>query len=147
MIQSFNVSNTFSDDGKFKQIYYYSKNFLLDWNDALVFCRQFDMNLAVIETKSEETALFALISKDPKYKVEFASIGGTKVNSKVWYWLQTEEKINYNMQWGRGEPSNFQDDDELCLGIVKKGTQTGFCDMACTTGEKRDFICEARFSI
>ena len=116
----------------------------MDWNDAFVFCRQFEMDLAVIETKAEETALFGLINQNSNYKAPFASIGGTKVNSKDWYWLKTEEKINYVMQWGRGEPSNFQDDDEFCLGIAKRGSQIGFCDMACTTGEKRDFICEAR---
>lgn len=80
-------------------------------------CKQFDLDLAIIETKEEEDQIISKLNESGI--IQWIWIGGTDVEDSFnWYWAKTGEPIRKNMNWYRTEPNNR---NEHCMLFFKNG--------------------------
>lgn len=69
-------------------------------------------------------------------------IGGTKMNSNSWYWINTGKTID-TIQWGRGEPNGAHVQD-YCTDILRQEDDLVINDLPCrSTQYIFKFICES----
>jgi hypothetical protein len=97
------------------------------------------MELAMLETMEEHDHVLSLLKnstiKDKIY------IGGTKLESKYWYWAESERPIDYSFKWLPGEPNNIGGKEE-CLDLFKGyGNDIGFNDESCEY-KRQQILCE-----
>jgi hypothetical protein len=108
------------------------------------------MTLAQFEEKREQE--YVLHSVNMLYPLnveafERISIGGKKVSSGKWQWIDSTTPINYEISWTEGEPNNAAGNEE-CLNLSKKNKENGkvefgLNDDPCdSVWKQHDFLCE-----
>ncbi|CAH1107082.1 unnamed protein product [Psylliodes chrysocephalus] len=116
------------------------KSFFIDiekvnFDDAMKFCNSQDMQLATLKTSSENANLLAQLRGIGGY-VSTSSFwtSGTKLaKSNDWIWLTNNLEIITFFDWGTGEPSN-NDGNENCLVVAPSFYSSGhWNDAPCTS--------------
>lgn len=79
------------------------------------------MDIATFETADEFNAFGGLVSGYPGGSglTRWVHVGGVTVTSRSatdWYWVNTNEKINYTMSWNAGQPDNSKG-TQYCLAF------------------------------
>lgn len=106
-----------------------------------MFCRSFDMELAMFETKEEHDFVLDMIASKWLNALEYQNfIGGSRVGSDGWGWVGSGIEVDYNLRWRNGEPNNFEG-NEHCLCIGHYYSTFAVIDMDCSKSV-RNFICE-----
>ena len=143
----FIFSSAFTDatgENKIKS-YFITRDFKLNWGNALSFCKSFEMDLVTLETAAESDNFFNLCEKGTNNFYPYLFIGGTNigVDKDSWYWMKTGVEIKYNLRFSEGEPFNAGG-RENCLAIynnVDKKT-FGLNDLECYGDIAASFACE-----
>lgn len=61
--------------------------------------------------------------------------------NREWYWIKTNQKIPFTLQFATGQPNNFLG-RQNCLGISKEELTFEFQDIDCHGRFEEKFICE-----
>lgn len=117
--------------------------FKAQWQYTRAICKSFDFDILTLDTLDEKNDVARMIEDNHKLFSEWIHIGGMTESPKStseWYWVNSNEKVSYNMQWNKGDPNNNQN-RELCLGLAnQKGAN--FVDISCQGAHEEKFICQ-----
>jgi hypothetical protein len=111
------------------------------WTDALVLCRAFGMDLAAFETKREQDFFLNLVKENwiKKKGGISACVGGTKLGSNDWYWINSGKPVNYNLNWAGGI---FDPEDDMdFLYVTDRRRSAVFYNLEVHT-QVNNLICE-----
>lgn len=114
---------------KYKKTYYLSKN-EETWIEAARICHSQGLKFLSLETKKEMEKFFeicennlSLFTQNDNY---YTNIGGSTPDGRSksehnWHWLESGEKIDFELVWSWGNP-NFHraDGGEHCLSIDRQ---------------------------
>lgn len=126
-----------NSSGNISKSYYMSTKLQLAPIDAIKVCHSMDMILASPQNQLEFDNLKDLL-RNVTFEWENAAISGYKSESQN-EWLDSGEKLNYEINWGRGEPNDAKT-NEYCLYMqTKDGISVN--DDPCS-GVDFPFICE-----
>eukprot|EP00210_Caulerpa_lentillifera_P007424 g7095.t1 len=109
------------------------------WRSALKQCQRDGGQLATIQSEKELAFVAGVASPDGSWI-------GAKFNVYRFRWEWIDQKLNRsNLEpgskyWGTGEPNNYQDTNEDCVQIDRRGISGNLNDRNC--GVKLTFICE-----
>jgi hypothetical protein len=105
-----------SDGSEGKKSYYVSKILKATSASAIRVCQSFNMILASPQNQDEFIALKEMVRKSINSYDQLKIAGyRSEIDEKVW--LDSDEKINYEMSWLSGEPNNYEG-DEACIGRI-----------------------------
>lgn len=148
------------------KIFYLSIDFEANWMEARSFCKTFDnMDLATFDSSYEWSSFLKKANSHRFFfdkwthvgeknkrsdnetlqlKQQFAGgisklIGNSK--HREWYWITTNRKIPFSMQFSTGQPNNYLG-KQNCLGISKEELSFEFQDIDCHGRFEEKFICQ-----
>lgn len=79
----------------------------MKWRDAYSFCNNFNLNLAIIDSKEEESELLNTLKILNLTGSEYIWIGATDIGEAFnWYWAKTGEPIGFNLHFHPNEPDD-----------------------------------------
>lgn len=119
-------------------------DFEANWMDARCFCKTFDMDLVTFNNYYEWNEFVKKASAKRRFFDKWTHVGGiSKIrdNGKDWYWVSTNEKIPFTMQFATGQPNNYLG-RQNCLGISKEELTFEFQDIDCHGRFEEKFICQ-----
>lgn len=102
------------------------------------------MELLTLDTLDEFQKFKTLCGANKQLFDRYFHIGGltTIAKSKTeWYWVNSGNKVNYEMSWLSKEPNNYNN-REMCLTFAKD--PTGFNDIACYNASELNFVCQSK---
>lgn len=121
--------------------YYVSGDLKVNWIEAYNTCRSHDMHLLSLNTAEDYQEFKKLYIFNKHLFEKHTYIGGSKMNSHSWYWVNDGSPIN-TIAWGRGEP-NGGDAKDYCTDIVLQGNDLVLNDLPCRAIQYIfRFICE-----
>lgn len=102
------------------------------------------MDIATFETAEEFAAFGELGRRHAGSLTSWVNIGGvtlTPKSSTDWYWVNTNEQINYEMRWNPGNPNDSKG-TQYCLSIDTSNFL--FDDIDCYNSyDEVKFICQS----
>ena len=111
----------------------------MTWTQSLNYCKILGLRLASFATFDEAKNATKLFSKYPHLFEEYIHIAGNKYGNDPWKWIPYEKKIQFKVDWEKGEPNNKE--KEKCMALKK--TSDGnfkFIDLNCEN--RNSFLCE-----
>ncbi|KAJ6644174.1 hypothetical protein Bhyg_09141 [Pseudolycoriella hygida] len=127
-------------NGEISKSYHMSTKYT-DPLTAIKVCQSFDMILASPQDQGEYDNLKNLLNKTT-FEWQNAAIAGYRVDSgatKDGVWKDSGDKLNYTMNFGKGEPNNLKGDEWCIYMQTKDGISLN--DDPCE-GYKFPYICE-----
>ncbi|XP_061183368.1 perlucin-like [Saccostrea echinata] len=119
------------------QCYLFVDHTTLDWNDTFNFCKNFDSELAEVETAIEENFLEQHVRQLGK-GIGFWLGGSDIILEGEWMWMTSKTLLSMAYTaWKPGEPNN-EGNNEHCLEI--QWNSFLWNDTPCD--QQRHFICE-----
>lgn len=148
--QRFHLSTNLTETSNGKKKTYYMVPYIhLDWVDALMYCRSFEMHLASFNTQEDQMEFQKIYLQHSNLfeATDCASIGaifkdgcGIRHDTKkCWYWMNTGLNIE-TLKWGPDEPNN-RFPPENCACIKRHGNDLLLHDFPCNS--LRQFVCES----
>ena len=121
--------------------YYGSRDILVTWLEAFVTCKAFNMDLVELSSEAEADHFLNLLTEHQLHLKFEAHIGASYVGVGLneFYWMTTAQRVEYKLQWARGQPDNLNG-IEMFLTIKRDRNDYKFNDMS--NIEKHDFICQ-----
>jgi hypothetical protein len=109
------------------------------------------MEMATLDTLAEYNSVKQMLVDLPVPLPDWIHIGGatrSKRSTTDWYWVHSEEKVDYAMNWHSGEPG-FHTELQFCLAISSKNNGAGqFADIDCSMRHGSEaFMCQTLDSI
>jgi Lectin C-type domain len=120
---------------------YFLSELKLNWIEAQLLCRSYDMSLLEIDDLDEFNLIKDIYKQN---KTGQTYIGGTNLFKKSWYWIGSGKPMTLNhTEWNAGGPDG-QHADEYCTSILKNpGNEAVINDVPCRTDKHIwEFICE-----
>lgn len=119
-----------------------------DWSAAASGCHSADLEFLSLNTANEADNFFKL-AKGYKYKQSLGTVihvGGQIAAGKKsddWVWMETGEKICYEMKFAKGQPNKIGVEKCLAIGNTQQNgsTLSGFHDVPCEKLAKK-FFCQ-----
>lgn len=150
--------NYFGGDGcgrKYNKELYIPRFFKAYWHQAKSICEAYNLEIASFETEKEaKHAIEALQGKVSEINEHFY-VGGVTASmqgSNAWYWLNSGNKISYNLPWNAGQPDQEAKEGlgkQKCLALSLHEGKLGFNDVFCIpsgTGSRDKFVCQYDWS-
>lgn len=132
------------DGNEIKKIYFLSKHLKASWAEVGGICNAYGMEFVSLETLNESEKF--LQSCTEKYQefddhVHVGAISHDGNSKNGFYWMNSGKRINYPLEFGRGEPNNYGG-KEFCLSIQKQDTDVFlYNDINCSDSFNQ-FICQ-----
>jgi hypothetical protein len=106
-----------------------------------MFCRQFGMDLAMLENEVEQRNFLKLLTDTLPASNDFnkSFIGGSNIGTDKWYWVSTGDSIKYPINWSTGQLSTTGNCMNVFLINETFMLNRGPCD---ATDTAQPFICE-----
>lgn len=120
--------------------YYFSTELKLNWIQALVMCRSYDMSLVSFNTAVDYIEFKELYMENVDLFEEHTHIGGSKINRNDWYWVNSGSQVT-TMKFAKGEP-NGAFIGENCLNMLQEGNKLVLNDLPCSNVALK-FVCES----
>ena len=110
-----------------------------------MFCRSYGMELASLPTKDLADDFNQLLLDNSPFFDRNTHMGGSYIGAglKNFYWLSTGKPINYNLNWGPGEPSDVVG-NENCLALIKLNGIFMYNDIQAFGIYDEKFVCESK---
>lgn len=104
------------------------------------------MDVLSLDSEDEADHFLRLCQKKSEFFEICTYVGGitnTSFGSDGWFWWNSGERINFQIDWAENEP-NFGSNHEYCLSIVQMDDTKAmkFNDMPCSGPYDRKFICQ-----
>ncbi|CAO1417939.1 unnamed protein product [Diamesa hyperborea] len=135
----------YSDYQGVKQMktYYVSRELKMNWVNAFMFCRSFDMDLAELTTEEEADKFLKLFGDHATTLEIWYHVGGSYmgVAKNDFYWMTTAKQISYPLKFYPGQPDNYLG-KEKCLSIAKYVGPYLFYDVDCYDTWIWNFVCQ-----
>jgi hypothetical protein len=134
----------------YHKIYYLSTHMKASFINAQSYCSSLGLELASFETR-EESDWFSDIFVASRQVIDpgWCFIGGMRIFNDAalskanWYWLNSGQKINYDLTWDPQQPDN-NNGIQWCLGLSKiNSNSTIYADIECYNREE-SFICQKK---
>lgn len=93
---------------RYIKVFHLSMDFEGNWMDSRSFCKTFDMDLATFDSSYEFSNFVKMAWNKRDYFMRWTHIGGiSKFTEKhrEWYWINTNSKVTYSMQFAVGQVS------------------------------------------
>lgn len=130
--------------GSFTKEIYWVQHLQITWASANTFCRDFNLDLVTLADQAEERTFLSLVGGVPEMSGLRSFIGGTTLDSEVWYWIQSGQEISFPVNWFPGEPNNGGGTgvEEQCMAVGNNGGTTyALFDATCYHG-RHTFMCQ-----
>ncbi|XP_053373291.1 uncharacterized protein LOC128546006 isoform X2 [Mercenaria mercenaria] len=119
----------------------------VSWDDARASCKAEGGDLAVLDTQEKAFLVRGWLRSHFHYNLTFYWIGAKNFkNNNHFSWTNGQALLETEADWGRGEPNHVlhNGEDEDCVSIYKKHTQTPlkWSDLNCNC--RGHFICEQK---
>lgn len=125
--------------------YFYSTDLTANWLEAHLTCRSYGLNLLSLNSAEEYEHFKCIFIKNAALFEVHTYIGGTRMNSNDWYWVNNGQPISA-IRWARGEPNGGRVKD-YCTDIIREGNELAINDLPCHGNQYYlKFICERSFS-
>lgn len=114
------------------------------WYLTRPICKAYGFDVVSLDTLEEMEAVADMCEENKNLFGWFIHIGGVASTSKSktdWYWVNSNEKVSYDMLWQNGQP-DFSGSNEWCL-TLEKSSKFKFNDIPCHGSWEEKFICEA----
>lgn len=129
---------------KYAKVFYLSMDFEASWMLARTYCKTYGMDLATFETERELTSFNMMATRSKFYFDRWTHVGGVSKfvdKHREWYWVGTNKKINYQIQFATGQPNNYLG-RQNCLGLSKEEREFEFQDIDCHGRFEEKFLCQ-----
>ena len=121
--------------------YFLSRELEVNWIDAFVLCKTFNMDLVELPTEAEADFFLASceqhVSPNNYYLVGASYVG---VDLNEFYWMTTGKIIDYKLKYLPGEPDNYKNIERF-LSIKKGSDGCKFNDISLK--DEHHFICQS----
>jgi hypothetical protein len=128
----------------YEKTFWYPTLYKGTWIEAAVICRSFGMDLFTLYSQDEANHFYQILEKNTQLFPTYMYIGGVTVILKTkteWFWLDTNEKVNFPMRFLAGDPNNLGG-NEKCLGMIISGGSYYFIDVMCNAVSVK-FVCQS----
>lgn len=133
--------------------YYIPRNYIAHWHQVKKICEQHGLKALSLENKRESDQLLKFL-EPYKSKTKFSFyIGGMALdagNKNDFYWITSGNRINYDLQWGKGQPDAWEQPNwgqERCLSVGRDDDnegKLGYNDVFCNAYRAESFVCQAQ---
>lgn len=145
LLKTENIIISLDVPNRLEKTYFLSCHFTVNWVHTRSICKAYDMDVLSLDSAEEADAFLSLCYSMSSIFGWQTHIGGMTTEAKSltnWYWVVTNKKINFPMNWAPGEPNDLK--SEKCLGVVKEHSDGKFYfnDLPCADGTKYKFVCQ-----
>jgi Lectin C-type domain len=134
-----------SNNVAYEKDFYISTRFKAFWIQSKTICQSYGMEFVSLDSKLEEDSLLSFsrqkisLLDDQNHIGALTNVGASKTE---WYWVATEAKLNFALNFRGGEPNNSFN-DEYCLAISKLGSEALINDVPCNSYSAK-FMCQVK---
>ncbi|XP_065334162.1 hepatic lectin-like [Cloeon dipterum] len=123
--------------------YYFEFNATGNWTEAKKFCEKNNMHLATLMSEAELENLNSHLSDKGESYTYWVSASDANQPLGQFKWLDGTDLQKESTLWDkeRGQPDNFGDGHQTCVGI---GSEGRLVDDPCDSHQNKLFICEQR---
>jgi hypothetical protein len=141
------------DTELYQKTYYLPKSFLTEWQHARGICQQYGMEIISFESSEEANNFLDIVEKynlheTPPYWIYIGGMTNVLKSKSDWYWMNSGNKVNYELKWGPGEPNN-NNGREYCLDIGRYNVDDKnlpfFNDAGCYS-KSYMFVCQIAYT-
>lgn len=101
------------------------------------------MEFLELRTIEEMWAFLNIARQQKNLFNNFAHVGGVSsegANKHSWFWIDSGNRIQFDLNWAFKEPNNKHGGTEYCLSIKKLNGGFGFNDIRCSNFKSK-FLC------